>query len=124
MRKRPRVSLSLIIAETARSDQAGHVPLPFLQLVIPTGADVPEPRDDASSNEERPEFIWGPIEHGLETMRGLSRCHDWADVLAVQQRWAERSQAEYASACALLTGAVISVMAGAAASLAGATEPR
>jgi hypothetical protein len=123
MRKRPRVSLSLIVAETARSDQARRITPPFLKLVVPTGGDVPQRPEDACSDEERTELIWAPVEHGLETIQDFSRCRDWVEVLGVQQRWAERTQADYASAWALLTGAAISVMAGAAASLAAATEP-
>jgi hypothetical protein len=111
MRKRPRVCLSLIVAETARSGQISRTDPPLLQLVSPTGGDL----DDQSSRSipETGHFIWGGINHGLDVVEQFTRCRDVFDILSVQQSWVQRTQADYTSACALLTGAAISMMTGA-----------
>jgi hypothetical protein len=113
MRKRPRVCLSLIVAETARSGQISRTEPPVLQLVSPTGGDLDDQSSRSASVEETGHFIWGGINHGLDVLEQFTRCRDVFDILAVQQSWAQRTQADYTSACALLTGAALSMMTGA-----------
>jgi hypothetical protein len=113
MRKRPRVCLSLIVAETARSGQISRTQPPVLQLVSPTGGDLEDQGSRSAPAQETGHFIWGGINHGLDVLEQFTRCRDVFDILSVQQSWAQRTQADYTSACALLTGAALSMMTGA-----------
>ena len=113
MRKRPRVCLSLIVAETARSGQISRTQPPVLQLVSPTGGDLDDQGSRSAPALETGHFIWGGINHGLDVLEQFTRCRDVFDILSVQQSWAQRTQADYTSACALLTGAALSMMTGA-----------
>lgn len=113
MRKRPRVCLSLIVAETARSGQISRTEPPVLQLVSPTGRDLEGERSRSAPTNETGHFIWGRINHGLDAFEQFTRCRDVFDVLSVQQSLVRRTQADYTSACALLTSAAIGMMTGA-----------
>lgn len=115
MRKRPRISLSLIVAETVRATKTVHAEPPVLHLVAATGRDLRE-HAVSSPGEDPADFIWDRVSDGLDTIQQFTRCRDWVDVLSVQRRWAERMQADYAAACALLTGAAIRIATGAPAS--------
>ena len=113
MRKRPRVSLSLIVAETARSGPTSRTEPPVLHLVCPTGGELDGRHPRPAQAEEPSDFVWGRVSHGLDTFQQFTRCRDVFDILSVQQSWAERTQADYTTACALLTGAAFRMMTGA-----------
>jgi hypothetical protein len=113
MRKRPRVSLSLIVAETVRSGPTSRTEPPVLHLVSPTGGEL-DVECCRRGPPEAPDFVLGRIGHGLDTLQQFTRCRDWFDIFSVQQSWVQRTQADYASACALLTAAALRMVAGAA----------
>jgi hypothetical protein len=110
----------LIVAEAARSAPARPRERPALRLVSPTGGELARHAGELGLNAEPAEFVLGRINEGLDAIQEFAQCRDWADVIALQQRWAGRLQADYVSACALVTEAAIQVITPPAASPSGA----